>query len=220
MLSRLIPAIGVMIATVSPVAAHPHVWITMRSDIVFNSTNEISAIGVEWTFDDGYAQVALEGLDANGDGVYSQSELAPLTEQNIASLKDYNYFIAPRVDGKIVPISDPVEAGQIYSNGKLALHFQVPLAASVDPRKSQFLFKVYDPEFFIAMDYVEADPVGIIGAMPEGCRLKVDKVISDQELLATQEMLSSKGTDWKPENSEDFGGLFAQPAAILCDNAG
>jgi ABC-type uncharacterized transport system substrate-binding protein len=69
------------------------------------------------------------------------------------------------------------------------------------------------------MDYVGEDPVGIIGKMPERCRLQVDKVVSDQELLATQEMLSSKGTDWKPENNEDFGGLFAQPARILCEKA-
>lgn len=208
------------LAGVSPASAHPRVWITMRSDIVFNDANEISAFGVEWTFDDGYAQVALDGLDANGDGVFSQLELAPLTEQNISSLKDYNYFVAPRANGKMVPIKDPTEVGQIYSNGKLTLHFQVPLMTSVDPRKSEFLFKIYDPEFFIAIDYVEQDPVGLIGTMPEGCTLKLRPVISDQELLATQQMLSSKGTDWKPDENEDFGGMFAQPAMILCETAG
>ncbi len=124
------------------------------------------------------------------------------------------------MNGEAVSIKDPVETGQIFSNGKLSLHFQVPLADPVDPREAKFLFRVYDPEFFIAMDYVEQDPVGIVGQIPEGCRLKVDKVISDQELLATQEMLSSKGPDWKPENNEDFGSLFVQPARILCDNAG
>jgi ABC-type uncharacterized transport system substrate-binding protein len=136
---------AILILSISPAAAHPHVWITMRSDVVFNDVREISAIGVEWTFDDGYTEVALDGLDTNGDGVYSQTELVPLTEQNMASLKDYNYFVAPRVDGKIVPIKDPVESGQIYSNGKLALHFQVPLAAPVDPRKSQFLSRSMTP---------------------------------------------------------------------------
>jgi ABC-type uncharacterized transport system substrate-binding protein len=220
MLNRLALTIIALMAMVSPAAAHPHVWITMRSDVVFNDANQVSAIGVEWIFDDGYAQVALEGLDANGDGVYSQTELAPLTEQNIASLKDYNYFIAPRVNGEIVSIRDPVESGQIYSNGKLALHFQVPLTAPVDPRKAQFLFKIYDPEFFIAMDYVADHPVGIIGEMPDGCQLKVEEVVSDQQLSATQEMLSSKGTDWKPENNEDFGGMFAQPAKVLCRSSG
>jgi ABC-type uncharacterized transport system substrate-binding protein len=66
-----------------PAHAHPHVWITMRTDVVFNDKAEIAGIAVEWTFDDGYTQMALEGLDANGDGVYSQSELDPLTQENL-----------------------------------------------------------------------------------------------------------------------------------------
>ena len=115
--------------------AHPHVWITMRSDVVFNDKAQVAGIAIEWTFDDGYTQMALDGLDTNGDGVYSQSELDPLTQENLKSLKDYNYFVVPRVDGKVVAINDPTEYGQIYSNGKLELHFTVPLVTPVDPRK-------------------------------------------------------------------------------------
>ena len=197
-------------------SAHPHVWIAMRSDVVFNERAEITGIAIEWTFDDGYAQMALDGLDTNGDGVYSQDELDPLTQENLKSLKDYNYFVVPRVNGKIVNIGDPVDYGQIYSNGKLELHFTVPLAAPVNPHMAQFLYKIYDPEFFIAMDYVEDDPVGVLGIMPKGCRLKVEPVVSDQQLDQTRQMLSTKGVDWKPPVDEDFGGMFAQPALVIC----
>ena len=200
----------------APAFAHPHVWIVMRSDVVFNDKGEVSGIAVEWTFDDGYAQVALDGLDTNGDGVYSQDELDPLTKENLSSLKDYNYFVVPRVNGKVVPIGEPIEPGQIYSSGKLELHFTVPLATPVDPHKVEFHYKVYDPEFFIAIDYVEQDPVGVIGTLPADCRLKVEPVVSDQQLNQTREMLSTKGTDWKPPEDEDFGGMFAQPALIIC----
>jgi ABC-type uncharacterized transport system substrate-binding protein len=200
----------------APADAHPHVWITMRSDVVFGDKGEVNGVAVEWTFDDGYAQLALDGLDTNGDGVYSQSELEPLTQENLKSLKDYNYFVVPRVNGKVVTIGEPVDYGQIYSNGKLELHFTVPLTAPVNPSKVEFQYKVYDPEFFIAMDYVEQDPVGIQGTMPQGCRLVVKPVVSDQQLDQTRLMLSSKGTEWKPPEDEDFGGMFAQPALIIC----
>jgi ABC-type uncharacterized transport system substrate-binding protein len=207
-------AVILLLATAA--SAHPHVWIAMRSDVVFNEQAEITGIAVEWTFDDGYAQMALDGLDTNGDGVYSQDELDPLTRENLKSLKDYNYFVVPRVNGKIVTIGDPVDYGQIYSNGKLELHFTVPLVAPVNPQRAQFLYKIYDPEFFIAMDYVEDDPVGIQGAMPQGCRLRVEPVVSDQQLDQTRQMLSTKGVDWKPSEDEDFGGMFAQPALVIC----
>jgi ABC-type uncharacterized transport system substrate-binding protein len=210
-------ALGAMLVLQAvPAKAHPHVWITMRSDVVFNDKAEIAGIAVEWTFDDGYTQMALDGLDTNGDGVYSQSELEPLTQENLKSLKDYNYFIVPRVGGNVVAIGDPTEYGQIYSNGKLELHFTVPLATTINPRSAEFLYKIYDPEFFIAMDYVQEDPVGVIGDMPQGCQLEVEPVVSDQQLDQTRQMLSTKGADWKPPENEDFGGLFAQPALVLC----
>jgi ABC-type uncharacterized transport system substrate-binding protein len=199
-----------------PADAHPHVWISMRSDVVFNDKGEIAGVAVEWTFDDGYTQMALDGLDTNGDGVYSQSELDPLTQENLQSLKDYNYFVVPRVDGKVVAINDPTEYGQIYSDNKLELHFTVPLATPVDPHNVEFLYKIYDPEFYIAMDYVNEDPVGVVGDMPKGCHLEVKPVVSDQQLDQTRQMLATKGTDWKPPEDEDFGGLFAQPTVVLC----
>lgn len=205
------------LSAATPAFAHPHVWIAMRSDVVFNDKGEVSGIAVEWTFDDGYAQVALDGLDANGDGVYSQDELEPLTKENLSSLKDYNYFVVPRVNGEVVAMAEPVDPGQIFSNGKLELHFTLPLAKPVDPHKAEFHYKVYDPEFYIALDYVEQDPVGVIGTMPSDCRLKVAPVVSDQQLNQTREMLSTKGTDWKPPEDEDFGGMFAQPALIICN---
>jgi ABC-type uncharacterized transport system substrate-binding protein len=203
-------------AGATPAHAHPHVWIVMRSDVVFDDKGMITGINVEWTFDDGYAQVALDGLDTNGDGTYSQAELDPLTKENIASLKDYNYFVAPRVNGKPIDIGEVTDYGQIYSNNKLELHFEVPLAQPVDPRKEEFYYKIYDPEFFIAMDYAEDDPVGVVGTMPQGCKLEVKPVVADQQIDATRQMLSTKGTDWAPPPDEDFGAMFAQPAIILC----
>ena len=199
-----------------PAQAHPHVWIVMRSDVVFDDKGMITAVNVEWTFDDGYTQVALDGLDTNGDGTYSQTELEPLTKENMASLKDYNYFMSPHAGGKPVDIGEATEYGQIYSGNKLALHFQVPLARPVDPRKEEFYYKIYDPEFFIAMDYTQDEPVGIVGTMPQGCKLEVKPVVADQQIDETRQMLSTKGTDWTPPPDEDFGAMFAQPAIILC----
>ena len=200
-----------------PAAAHPHVWIEMRSDVVFNDQGQVTALNLMWTFDDAYAQMALDGLDANGDGVYSPSEIEPLTKENIASLKDYDYFTVMRFNGEKQALGEVKEFGQIWSNDKLQLHMQVPLKTPVDPTKGEFVAKVYDPDFFIAIDYVKDEPVTVIGAMPDACKLVVKPVPTDAEIDATREMLSTKGPDWKPETSEDFGALFAQPVLIECE---
>ncbi len=198
--------------------AHPHVWVEMRSDIVFNDQGLITGMNLMWTFDDAYAQVALEGLDANGDGVYSTAELEPLTKENIASLEDYEFFTVMRFDGAKQTLGVVSEYGQIYSNGKLQLHMQVPLATPVDPAKGEFVAKVYDPDFFIAFDYAKEEPVTVMGNIPKACKLVVKPVPTDAEVEATREMLSTKGPDWKPENDEDFGALFAQPVTVQCQS--
>jgi ABC-type uncharacterized transport system substrate-binding protein len=203
-------------AAAAPAGAHPHVWIEMRSDVVFNDQGQITAMNLMWTFDDAYAQMALDGLDTNGDGVYSPTEIDPLTKENIASLKDYGFFTVMRYNGQKQELGEVTQYGQIWSNEKLQLHMQVPLKSPVDPMKGEFSAKVYDPDFFIAMDYAKDEPVTVIGAMPKTCELVVKPVPTDAEIEATRAMLSTKGPEWKPENDEDFGALFAQPVTVKC----
>jgi ABC-type uncharacterized transport system substrate-binding protein len=200
----------------SQAQAHPHVWIEMQSDVVFTDDGLIKGVDLEWTFDDGYTQMALDGLDLDGDGLYSQDELAPLTKENIASLKDYEYFTVMRANGEQQKIGAVTDYGQIWSNNKLTLHFQVPLEKPIDPKKDEFVLKVYDPEFFIAIDYMQNDPVDVVGKIPESCKLVVKPVPTDAELDQTRTMLATKGKDWKPEVSEDFGAMFAQAVSIAC----
>ena len=198
--------------------AHPHVWIEMQSDVVFTEDGLIKGVNLEWTFDDAYTEMALVGLDVDGDGLYSQSELAPLTKENIESLKDYEYFTVMRADGEQQKIGAVTDFGQIWSNNKLTLHLQVPLEKPIDPKTQEFVLKVYDPEFFIAIDYAGDDPVDVVGKMPAACKLVVKPVPTDAELDQTRTMLSTKGADWKPENPEDFGAMFAQAVSIACNS--
>ena len=151
----------------SQAQAHPHVWIEMQSDVVFTDDGLIKGVDLEWTFDDAYTQMALDGLDVDGDGLYSQDELAPLTKENIESLKDYEYFTVMRANGEQQKIGEVTDYGQIWSNNKLTLHFQVPLVKPIDPKKDEFVFKVYDPEFLVDIEYVKDNPADVVGKMPK-----------------------------------------------------
>ena len=212
----LLSAGALCCAAAAPAPAHPHVWVTMRTDIVFGGDGLIDGINIDWTFDDAYARVALDGLDTNGDGVYSDDELAPLTENNLAVLKDYDYFTAARFKGQKLAIAAATDYGQIWSDDKLELHFHVPLKTPVDPRQGQFVLKVYDPDFFVDIEYVRDEPYSILGAMPASCKPVLKPKPTDADLDQTRKMLATKGTDWKPENNEDFGAMFAQALLIAC----
>lgn len=211
---KLLPFIMSLIP--SWAVAHPHVWVEMRTDVKFNSAGFVDGINVEWSFDDAYAQEALIGMDADGNGEYSQEELKPLTAENMDSLKDYGYFNVMWGNDKILESTPPINAGQTYNGNKLQLHFTVPLKQPFDPRSGEFKVKVYDPEFFIAFDYAKELPVDTEGQLPTSCKLDLKPVPTDAELNATLAMLSTKDKEWKPENGEDFGSLFAQALVVSC----
>lgn len=201
----------------SPAAAHPHVWVSMQTSMVFNDQGLISGVGVEWTFDDAYAQTALEGMDKNGDGVYGPEELEALTQENLDALKDYVYFTYMTVDGKPVANGPIKDAGQVYSNDKLTLHFTVSLATPVHPRKQRFEVKIFDPEFYISFEYYADEPTDYAGTLPKGCTVEIKPIPTTAELESTKTMLSTKGQDWKPEDeSQQFGSMFAQPVSVAC----
>lgn len=213
---RCVCLAATLLLLAGPAAAHPHVWIEMSSDVLFDDKGMVTGVNIEWTFDDGYAQMALDGLDTDGDGVYSATELEALTRENLESLKDYDYFIHAFSDGKPMRIQPAKDPGQIYSNQRLKLYFTVPLDTPIDPKKNDFYYRIYDPEFYIAMDYAKDEPVTAQGAIPDGCKLDLLPIVTDAQTEETRQMLSTKGKDWQPPPDEDFGAVFAQPVHVDC----
>ena len=148
-------------------------------------------------------------------GLFFHTGFGTLAE-NIEALKEYNYFVYAKADGKQLAYGEITEYGQVYNDGTLEMHFVVPLAAPVDPRKAAFAYQMYDPSFYIAMDYKDAQSVASVGAMPPECRIDLKPTPSDAQTEATRQMLSEKDQNWTPPDGEDFGSLFAQPVAVEC----
>lgn len=196
--------------------AHPHVWIQNRSDVVFNDDGKIIAIAIEWAFDKGYSADAIEGLDANGDGYHSAGELEPLARENIKALKDYDYFVYAKFGDAKIAYGDVTDYGQHLADNILKMYFTVPLAEPIDPKAGEFSYMIYDPSFFIAIDYPDASAISAIGAKPANCSVEMGKPPSDEQTSQTREMLSDKAADWQPETQQDFGSLFAQPVVVMC----
>jgi nickel/cobalt transporter (NicO) family protein len=214
--SSLIAAVTLCLLLAQPAFSHPHAWITFRTSLILDDNGKVTGIGQEWIFDDGYAATALDGLDTDNNGAYSKEELAPLTKENIASLQEFEYFIAARVAGAKLPFGTVTFFDQVYEAGKLKLTFDVPLAQPFDPKSGELVVKVYDQDFFIAFDYAASDPVNSRGQLVNGCTQELRPIPTDAELDQTREFLSTKGPDWKPETQEDFGAMFAQALVVSC----
>ncbi len=80
--------------------AHPHVWITATSELIYAPDGSITAVRHAWTFDDMLSAYALQGMETKVKGVYSREELAPLAQTNVESLKEFAFFTFAKADGR------------------------------------------------------------------------------------------------------------------------
>jgi ABC-type uncharacterized transport system substrate-binding protein len=208
-------AVAACLGFMPPAGAHPHVWATVRSEIVFGPDHKITSIRHAWTFDEFYTAMAIQGLDTNGDGVYSKEELQPLARVNVESLKEFDYFTFVHLDKdeKPLPLNEPVDYWVDYDKTVLTLHFTLPLKTPLDPKIKEIVVDVYDPSFFVAFGFATDSPVKMAGTPAPGCAAAIQK--PDPETEADAKALSEAFFSQLGPNS-NFGSQFAQTAIVKC----
>jgi ABC-type uncharacterized transport system substrate-binding protein len=150
--------------------AHPHVWVTMKSEVVYRPDGAATGVRHAWTFDDMFSTFATQGLESKEKGKFTREELAPLAQVNVESLKDFDYFTVARQNGKKADLKPPVDYYLEFTGGLLTLHFTLPLAS---PAKAQSLdVEMADPTWFVDFSFAEKDPASLSGA-PADCKLSV-----------------------------------------------
>jgi ABC-type uncharacterized transport system substrate-binding protein len=183
----------------SPAFAHPHVWVTMKSELVYAADGSITGIRHAWTFDDMFSAYATQGIEQKQKGAFTREELAPLAETNVTSLKEYDYFNYARIDGKRQKgaFSDPVDYWLDYTDSILTLHFTLPFKTPVRARNLEV--SIFDPEFFIDFSFQDKEPVQLVNA-PAQCVLSLVRP-NDSAFPSSQRL------DKNFQASEAFAGM-------------
>lgn len=213
-LARLIAAFGAVLAgSAVPAAAHPHVWVTVETTVLYEG-GAITGLQHKWTFDDMYTAMAIQGLDANGDGQYSREELKELAQVNIDGLREFGYFTVAKLGKAPVNAKPPVDYYLEYKDGLLSLHFTLPFAEPVLSDAPDFNFAVFDESFFIAFDFEKEDPVKLAGA-PQGCAANIG--IPENELAELQALNESFGGQLTTGDANQGMGLgYARTVTLGC----
>jgi ABC-type uncharacterized transport system substrate-binding protein len=160
-------AMFLAVAATTSAAAHPHVFVTAAAGLFFDAQGRMTHVQHVWQFDPAFSAFATQGLDANGDGKLSRSELAPLAKVNVDSLKPYHDFTSLTVGGKKIKFDPPEKYFLRMYNGLLTLFFQLPLTTptSLSPKAT---LEIYDPEYFVAFTFSKKTPIVLFNA-PAGC---------------------------------------------------
>ena len=82
---RLLAVLLAAVAMLAPqrASAHPHVYVTVKSEVVYSPDGAATAIRHAWTFDDMFSAYATQGLKTKEHGVLTREDLAPLAEVNV-----------------------------------------------------------------------------------------------------------------------------------------
>ena len=184
-----------LIGAVPQARAHPHVWVTVETEIMHDAQDNITGFRHKWTFDEFYTSFAIQGMDKNNDGIYDREELKELADINISSLKEFGFFTFPKLAGHDVEELPPQDYWLEHKDGLLTLYFTLPLKKPVAKAKlKDFQFAVYDPTFYVAFAFAEGESVRL--AAGTGCKPEISK----PEVQAPVKSLS----DWPSRNPLGF----------------
>jgi ABC-type uncharacterized transport system substrate-binding protein len=204
-------ALGALLLFVATAAdAHPHVWLTFKSEVVYGPNGALVAVRHVWTFDEMFSTFATQGLDKNNDGKLSREELAELAEVNVSSLKEFDYFTVAKAGGKPVAFEAPVDYWLEYADSQLTLHFTLPVKAGA-ASPGEVVLEVYDPTYFVAFNFAENEPAKLVSA-PAACKLDVQR--SGASNLASQGLSESFFNGLTAGSS--FGAQFANRIIVRC----
>ncbi len=189
--------------------AHPHVWITAKSELIYAPDGSITGVRHAWTFDDMFSTYALQGIETKQKGVYSREELGSLAQTNVESLHEFAFFTFAKADGKKQKFNEPVDYYLEYKDTALTLHFTLPLKTPVKPK--ELVLEVFDPAFFIDFKLAEKDPVKLVGA-PEGCQMKLQR---PSDGTASAQKLNEQTFMGDGANA-NYGAMFANKITVEC----
>jgi ABC-type uncharacterized transport system substrate-binding protein len=202
---------GLVLSALSA-SAHPHVWVTMRSQVIYAPDGTITGVRHAWTFDDMFSAFAIQGIESKKRNVFTREELHPLAKTNVESLKEFEYFTVAKIDGKQVEFADPTGDYYLeYRDEVLTLHMTVPLRKPVKARSMDI--EIYDPSYFVDFSFEKDKAATLVGA-PAGCKLTIGRPEEMDAGLAAK--LFQMAPDQKLDPSQMLGAQFANRIFVRC----
>ncbi len=200
-----------VLAAAGPALAHPHVWVTVKSQLTFTPDGKVSAVVHDWVFDEMYSSFATQGLAKPGELV-KREQFAPLARENAGSLAEIGYFTTLKIGGK------PVDFGSVTDywmeerpDHLVEFHVTIPLKTPTPAGKFVTL-RVADPEYFIDFEFDDKDAIALVSP-PPGCSASVTK---PKPLDGTDKAKLSESFFTNLSPGANFGFKMAGTAIVAC----
>jgi ABC-type uncharacterized transport system substrate-binding protein len=213
----MIRCLAFCLALLAPVVAwaHPHIFIDAGLGFVVDAQGRLTAVRVEWVYDEFYSLLLFEdlGIDADGDMVLTDAELAKLKAQDSDWAPEYEGDLYGSADGGPVALAPPVDFDLRIEDGKIVSRHTRPLVEPLAVAGHAVSFQSYDPGYYAA--FTLERPVTVEG----GTDCRVERFPADRRTAKAKlerllrEMQSS---DQMEVQFPAVGADFADTARLTC----
>ncbi len=185
----------------------------MKADMILDEQGQLIAIRQHWAFDTYFSMVTLaDAMNEHGD---KQTGLTKMADQMIHNLTQYRYFSVLTIDGIEIELPRP-SSYQLTENTHqeqsiLELEMRFDIARPTVIRDKNLTWSVFDPTYYIAMNYWKVENVSVKGGTDAQCRLNLDSPSPSFELIEYAQNLDRTRRD-----TDGLGVNFAEKVQITC----
>lgn len=194
-------------------SAHPHNWISVKSEFTVNEEGELVSIQQDWTFDTFYSVIKLEEIAI--DYPSQQLGLEETAEVMAKNLLAFGYFSELLVDGQPIdlPYPDNSMLSLVNEEAQQRLMLTMNFTLTIPKKLTDLavLWRVYDPTYYIEMKHHQASRIVIDNMSSAQCSTTLDAPEVTDELIEYAASL-----DRTQKNTQGLGSLFAETILIRC----
>lgn len=190
--------------------AHPHAWIDLKVEVIFNEQGAITALRQHWLMDTFYSVFILEEMAEDARGETEEERLQSIAEQIIRNLTDYDFFTEIRHGGEPVNPAGARSPSLNWQESRLKFSFEMLIDPPIRPDGLDLEYAVFDPTYYVEVLHDELKPIHLDPSHSE-CQSHLARPRPDPAVLARAAMLDIGQT-----GDPGMGRHFAERVSIRC----
>jgi len=202
--------------------AHPHIFVEAKVEIVVDATFQVQKLKQLWRFDPFFSATVILDFDVNGNRQLDREELDTIDRTIRDSLAEFDFFQSIVANGRSIGLEDPDVLETSIMDGELYLKLENRPAQNLTlARGGQYRFTLYDPTFYVAVDFQRDIDVSLTG-LPDFCsshmvRPDTDNLLSQSLAELSQNLAQDEEFFNDPTASLDLARELAPKLEVICE---
>lgn len=212
---HLLTSVLVLALSGTAALAHPHVFVDAEGTYLFDDRGRLAGIRIYWLYD-AFTTLLLHdtlGLDPDGDGALDEADMQRIVTGETDWPPDYEGDTYLWIGGQKQALSRPLRASAHMVEDRVGVSFALALEVPVEMSGRVASLKLYDPFYYYAYSIPGA---GRLSGPAEGCHVRVNRFVADEQSQAIREQLSALSKEDIPDDP-NIGALFAEEIVLQCD---